>query len=238
MSLDPRELDALADDYVLGLMEPMEETAFEARMAREPGVARAVAQARDRLLPLDLSAPEAALPPDFARRVHAAIAAEPLSAAEPQPAAVTQAANLPGAPFRRGALALAASVGLLAGAVLGWQRPDPAPVVIAVLMDDQGVPQAVVEDYGNDTAEVRFLADIAVPADRTMQVWTLPSAEMGPVSLGVLPGVTATRLEGPPLPRPAGQQLYEITLEPLGGSPTGRPTGPILGKGLAALQES
>lgn len=232
MSLDPQDRAALADNYVLGLMEPMEEAAFEARLAKDSALARTVAQARDRLLPLDLSAPEVSVPPGFAARVRAAIEAEPPSAVGPV------AANLSTAPSRRRALALAASLGLLAGVVLGWQRPDPAPVVVAVLLDDAGVPQAVVEDYGNDTAEVRFLADVAVPPDRTMQVWTLPSAQMGPVSLGLLPGPTATRLEGPSLPRPAGRQLYEITLEPIGGSPTGRPTGPILGKGLAALQES
>jgi anti-sigma-K factor RskA len=29
-------------------------------------------------------------------------------------------------------------------------------------------------------------------------------------------------------------QLFEITLEPRSGSPTGRPTGPIIAKGLTA----
>ena len=33
------------------------------------------------------------------------------------------------------------------------------------------------------------------------------------------------------LPPPGPDQLFEITLEPAGGSPTGRPTGPILFKG-------
>jgi anti-sigma-K factor RskA len=36
------------------------------------------------------------------------------------------------------------------------------------------------------------------------------------------------------LPSPATNQFFEITLEPAGGSPTGRPTGPILFKGNAA----
>ena len=35
---------------------------------------------------------------------------------------------------------------------------------------------------------------------------------------------------------PTGQQqLYEITLEPAGGSPTGKPTGPVIVKGFGAL---
>ncbi|WP_407815360.1 anti-sigma factor domain-containing protein, partial [Staphylococcus aureus] len=43
----------------------------------------------------------------------------------------------------------------------------------------------------------------------------------------------SARLDGPALPTPRDNQLYEITLEQAGGSPTGRPTGPILAKGLA-----
>ncbi len=34
------------------------------------------------------------------------------------------------------------------------------------------------------------------------------------------------------LPSTGPNQLFEITLEPKTGSPTGRPTGPILMKGL------
>ena len=56
---------------------------------------------------------------------------------------------------------------------------------------------------------------------------------MGPTSLGLLtPGETVT-LDFAKLPMPLEQQLYEITLEQQGGSPTGRPTGPILAKGFA-----
>jgi anti-sigma-K factor RskA len=51
--------------------------------------------------------------------------------------------------------------------------------------------------------------------------------------MGLLETVRATLLEGPTLPAPRANQLYEITLEPAGGSPTGRPTGPIIGKGFA-----
>ncbi len=36
------------------------------------------------------------------------------------------------------------------------------------------------------------------------------------------------------LPATQGEQLFKITLEPAAGSPVGRPTGPVLFKGLAA----
>lgn len=109
----------------------------------------------------------------------------------------------------------------------------PDPVVIAVLVDQSGQPLAIVEDYGNAAAKVTALTDFAIPEDKSMQVWTLPSEERGPVSLGLLTSSASDILHGPELPSPKEGQLYEITLEPRNGSPTGRPTGAILVKGFA-----
>ncbi|WP_410219321.1 anti-sigma factor domain-containing protein [Paracoccus sp. (in: a-proteobacteria)] len=231
------ELIGHADDYALGLMSPAETELFEAVMARDAALAAHVAQMRDRLLPLDLSAPARPLPHDFADRVRERLAqveqdAAPLSPLPPVPA------NQPDPPiWRRMAGAAALVLGIAIGFGGALQRPGPAPQVVAVLLDDQGQPRAVIEDYGNDTAQIRFVADVEVPAGRSIQAWTLPSAEMGPTSLGVLDGPRPARLRGPDLPAPADAQLYEITLEPEGGSPTGRPTGPIIAKGLAAAQQ-
>ena len=50
--------------------------------------------------------------------------------------------------------------------------------------------------------------------------------------LGTFSDPRTVNLTGPELPEPASGQLYEITLEPAPGSPTGRPTGPILVKGF------
>jgi anti-sigma-K factor RskA len=229
----------LASDYVLGLMPAGESRLFEEIIERDPELARHVGALRDQLLPLDLSAPPQELPEGFFGRVQAALGSveEPRSAAPPEIAAPPRPANVPRAPSRslQGLIA-AALVGVVVGFGFGWQRPLPQPQVIAVLLDDQGVPQAVVEDYGDDTATVRFVAEIDVPADRSLQVWTLPSAEIGATSLGVLDRTAPTRLTFEDLPGPMAQQLYEVTLEPAGGSPTGRPTGPIIGKGFAAPQ--
>ena len=66
-----------------------------------------------------------------------------------------------------------------------------------------------------------------------MQVWTKPDADGPPVSLGILDRVESTQLGAEGLPTPSVNQLYEITFEQKGGSPTGLPIGPIHGKGLA-----
>ncbi len=74
---------------------------------------------------------------------------------------------------------MAASLLLVAGLAASLMRTVD-PVVVAVLLNEAGEVQAVVEDFGNENATVRLLADIPVPSDKTIQVWTLPSRDTGP----------------------------------------------------------
>lgn len=247
MSRDPQRLGDLAADHVLGLLSAAEAREVEAAAAADPALEAEIAALRDQLLPLDLSARPQPLPPGFAERLRGVIAATPQEAPAPSPAPAsapmpTQTptpapANLSQAPRRRLA-GLAAA--LVLGVVLGFggalQRPAPAPQVVAVLLDDQGRPRAVIDDYGDRRAQIRFVSEVEIPEGFAIEAWTLPSAQMGPRSLGVLDQARAAPLTGPDLPAPGDAQLYEITLEPAGGSPTGRPTGPIIAKGLAVAQ--
>ncbi|MCM2455178.1 anti-sigma factor [Rhizobium sp. CG4] len=223
----------LADEYVLGLMEPMEAAVFEVRLERDAELRAAVEASRDRFLPLDATADPLDVPEELWQRIDAGISAArptPEIATAPSPAASND--NIKSG-WRWTAMASLAATVLLA-VTLGWSlltRPDP--VVIAVLLDAKGEAQAIVEDFGNEQATVKLLADFTVPEGKTLQVWTLPSQDMGPVSLGLLENSRSAALKGPALPKPQGEQLYEITLETAGGSPTGRPTGPILVKGFA-----
>lgn len=139
--------------------------------------------------------------------------------------------------FWRG-VATAAFVAALVGGLF-LSHPDwrgflqPEPRVIAVLFDADGEAGAIIEAFDGETVRIVPLRDFIVPPDRTLQVWTKPNETIGPVSLGVLPEARQRRLTGPDLPEPEAEQLYEVTLEPAPGSPTGRPTGPILLKGFA-----
>lgn len=223
---------ALASDYVLGLMEGPDRAAFEARMTQDPELAAMTDKLADRMASLD--APKNAPPPEA--RLWASIERKidtlPI---QPVPLRKTGAEKrrLPQLPGWRLAASIAVALGV--GYLLGsTTRTEPQPTVIAVLLNEEtSAPAVIVEAFADGSVHLVPLDAFDVPHGRVLQVWTLPSKEMGPVSLGTLDRARNIRLNGPQLPPPREGQLYEITLEPAPGSPTGRPTGPILVKGYA-----
>jgi anti-sigma-K factor RskA len=130
-------------------------------------------------------------------------------------------------------IVIAATVGFTAGQ---WVRPEaPQPVVIAVLVTDTQVPGAIVEAFANNSIHIIPLEAITVPEGKILEVWTKPNEDIGAVSLGRFLRSMEIILPAASLPMPQGGQLYEITLENAPGSPTGKPTGPILFKGLGQV---
>ena len=239
---DERSLRDLAMEVALGLSDEAETAELEARALHDPEVATALEQARARLSELDDTASPEALPDDMWARITAQLDVVPTAIAPgsvPQFDAETDTilpTNEPHAPrnwFIAACAGLAAS--LVLALALGWSvmtRPDPT--VIAVLINDTtGEAVAVVEGTEQNLTRVTLLGQTAVPEGQVMQVWTKPEDDGPPVSLGLLADNRGTALAVEGLPPPGPEQLYEITFEQTGGSPTGLPTGPILGKGLA-----
>lgn len=221
-----------AGDYVLGLMEGAEREAFEVDLQRDPELAGMVARLQSQLGALDDTA-KGASDPALWHRIEARIATLPQQGTIGVPPAANE--NRKGWTARASVAASvvgALAIGFFAGTAL---PPRPAaPVVIAVLLDpNDASPGAIIEAFSDDSVRLVPLEDFEVPAGQVLEVWTLPDADTGPVSLGTLDMATDTRLAGPELPLPGDGQLYEITLEPAPRSPTGRPTGPILAKGFA-----
>ena len=76
------------------------------------------------------------------------------------------------------------------------------------------------------------LANLKLAADKSFELWILPPDKSAPVSLGLLPqhgnqqlvvsAKTAALLQ---------QSGLAVSLEPVGGSPTGQPTGAVLYQG-------
>jgi anti-sigma-K factor RskA len=221
--MTPQERDELAAEYVLGTLEAREAEAAQNLIARDAAFAALVADWERRLAPLQSLAVPEAPPPGLWARIEAT-----LDGVAPARAGW----RFPWPAFGLGASALAA--GLAAFIVL--RPPAPAPLM-TVLLTSQDQSAFLVEA---ERGEIRLAAvnPRSVEAGRVMQLWALPQGATAPTSLGLVP--ETGRLSVTPRGiRPEPGMLIEITLEPPGGSPTGRPTGPILFIGrLAAARAS
>jgi anti-sigma-K factor RskA len=237
------EQERLAAEYVIGLLDGDERRIAE-RLSEEDGdFHAAVAQWQARLAEIDATAapvlPEGAL---WSRiETGLAQAPAPMRIEDPRPVAIPSpgtafAALWRSLPFWRitgiagavASLVLAFGVGLLA------TRAAREPVLIAVLLTEQNRPAAVVNAFANGNAELIPLEPIPVPPGRALEIWTLWDRVRGPVSIGLIDHARTVRLNVSALPQTGPNQLFEITLEPATGSPTGRPTGPVLMKGTTS----
>jgi anti-sigma-K factor RskA len=237
------EHEQLAAEYVIGLLDGDERRTAERLEDHDADFQVAVAQWQDRLAELDATAalvlPEGALWSRIEAGLDRALA--PLRVEDPTPGAVPspQAAfaalwrslrfwRVTGIAGTVAALVLALGLGLLA------MRAARQPVLIAVLLTEQNRPAAVVNAFANGSAELVPLEPIPVPPGQALEVWTLWDRARGPVSIGLIDEARTVRLNVGNLPQTGPNQLFEITIEPATGSPTGRPTGPILMKGTTS----
>ena len=205
------------------------------REASDPAFAARVTAWRERMAELDETAepmsPDAALWSRIEDALGQAPAGAPRRSAEPARSTLSDLWNSLFA-WRTAALGFAAALALAVGLMV--LRPSPKPIMVAVLLTDTNRAAAIVDVYADGRVDLVPLETIPVPDDRILQVWTLWDRARGPVSLGLLDRARQARLPVADLPRTIPDQLFEITLEPRGGSPTGRPTGPILMKGTTS----
>jgi anti-sigma-K factor RskA len=212
---DPEALDALAAEHVLGTLDAREAREVSRALPTHPALRDAVAAWEARLAPLTDLAPPQAPPPELWGRIEASLGARP-------EAVVTLLR--PGRLWKAWALGSTALAAGLAAFIL--LRPAEEPRMMTVLLTSGDQPAWLVEAEGGGL-RLASLNPRPVEPGRVQQLWALPPGATAPVSLGLIPeGGQASVAPG--LVRPEPGMLIEITLEPPGGSPTGRPTGPIL----------
>lgn len=240
--------DVMAAEYVMDLLDEAGRREAETRIASDAAFAASVRAWRERLAEFDATAE----PVQPSEHLWSRIADSIRQSAAPAPSLTRRAETRTGiwdslrfwrAAGLAGGLAAAALAVIAVDAVTTSKQlrrdlvelAQSKPVYVAILVNDatQEVG-AVVNTFANGRVELVPLKAIDVPAGRTLQVWTLWDRAVGPKSVGILGQARTMPLDLTSLPAPAPNQLFEITLEPEGGSPIGRPTGPILFKGNAA----
>jgi anti-sigma-K factor RskA len=215
---NPRLVERLAAEYVVGTLRGAARRRFERLLQSEPLAVAAVAGWEARLAPLTLRL--AAVPPR--PQTWARIAAR-CGIAVRQPAAARR--------WFRAPLALAAAVALLAVGVALWVRNAPPEFVpAAVVATSDGRPLWRVQLVrGRERMRIEVAGTIETPAGRDFELWALPEGG-APVSLGLLPA--QGRVDRPLGERQraalAAARQVAVSIEPRGGSPTGAPTGPVV----------
>jgi anti-sigma-K factor RskA len=224
----PESDDALAMDYALGALGRDDRRAVERRMRGEPGFRLLVEGWQRDLAPLDAETPALAPPP----AVWEAIAAEIAPAPRPAPARPRLWDSL--ALWRSLAFAGTAAAAIAiaqigpAPAVPG----APPPLLVAALAGADGTPLLSAAYDPVRGAVVLTPATQRDDAGKSPELWVI-EGDKPPRSLGVVDihGPNAHAISSKQLAGLAPGSVLAISIEPLGGSPSGLPTGPVVASG-------
>ena len=236
VSLDER--DALAAELALGVLDGDARAEAVALAAREDAFAAAVAAWHERLAPLldEIAAVEPG--PALWNRINAALDASGERA--DNVVSIERA-------LRRWK-GIAATMGAIAAALLvvvALPRPTPiapiapTPVVIqqastmtAAIAAEGGAKSFLVSWSPTDHSLMVLPAAVSPVAHHSHQLWLIPVGGK-PISLGVISADRPARIAMPAemAARIDGTATLAVSAEPEGGSPTGQPTGPVIGSG-------
>lgn len=225
---------AAAGEYVLGTLDAADKAAFERALTGDAELRAELRFWEQRFAGLGLRLKAAAPRPmvwlDLQQRLKRSNTTSLRPAA---PGRLTTAWAL---------LATAASVVLTVGLVVQLQKPPqiiteavPVPVAAVSYVALLEIPQTSMKWSVSVTPQrkqivLRATGEAPVVAkDRDAELWLITDA--GPVSMGLLPKSGEIRRDFPAGMQLASGKTLAVSIEPVGGSPTGSPTGPVVTTG-------
>jgi anti-sigma-K factor RskA len=222
------EEELLAAELALGLLDGPDADAARLRLAADPAMAARVAWWHEQLVPLADGAAEQPSA-DLWHRIERVLPVND---------------NAPVLMRRWRAVAVAAMIGVIAlGSTLLLRPPAPstliltrsapAPTLLASLDGKAGVAATVA--YSRDNGRLTIVPGTLDTSARDAELWIIPAGGQ-PVSLGPIDPHSPSSPAVSPDRRAliATGATFAITMEPRGGSPSGKPTGPIVGSGTIA----
>ena len=215
---DPQLLEALAREYVLGLLPARSRARFARVLSFSLVARRAVTAWERRFAPL-------------------AAAVRPVEPPESAWTGIETALGLRAAPRARAAgiwpalaAALAIVAVLFAGLYFSQQPSVERPAYVSVVTDAATGPVWLLQAFTEARAlRVSTVNPRPAPAGSSYELWMLPDGG-NPVSLGLLPEMGAAQLglNAAQLGVLTRTMTLAASVEPAGGSPTGLPTGPVI----------
>ncbi len=132
--------------------------------------------------------------------------------------------------------ALAAGLATLLVIQTPQSEMDSKPAAVAMLATDKSEAGWLLNETKKSPTDVTInaiaLAGLELKANNAFELWLLPADKSKPISLGLLPqqGNNVFKVPVDVIPLMA-TGLLAVSLEPVGGSPTGQPTGAVLYQG-------
>ncbi|HEX4768646.1 MAG TPA: anti-sigma factor [Lichenihabitans sp.] len=222
----PDEDDPDAAEYALGTLDAAERAAADMRRRADRGFDASVVQWEARLSPLNEAFPELAPPSHLYARLMERLFGSGQPAGGTDPVRLMSLTRS----VRRWRLATGAMTAL-AAALLAFVLIEPPPAAtgkfVAVLQRDANSPAMILDvDIAARRLTIRPVST-EEPADKSLQLWLINPEVGGARSLGLLSNRALTQASLKDYdPAVIARATYAVTLEPLGGSPTGAPSGP------------
>lgn len=229
--------DMAAAELALGLLEGEDRAQALRRVLAEHGFAQEVERWRGHLAQLFDLWPAVPAPPGVLARVERSIDGP---VAVPMPATAAPAPRRWFWPATAGLTSVAAAVLLAVIVLRPIPLPGPAPrpaatapaamLVASINPVEAGAPVTAIYDPGSAT--VRLTAAAFADTKRSAELWVI-AGDGVPHSLGLLSvsGNSSLAVNPGNRARLAPGATLAVSLEPIGGSPTGLPTGPVVAKG-------
>lgn len=219
--------EGLAAEYVLGTLDAGERAEVERKIGQDPDLRHAIAAWQRRLEPMiDMVAPIEA-PPHILEEIFKRIGRTSAPPHRGRILRLERSARF----WRRTALAAGALAACLIVFAVSREFSRPAETnFVAVLESNERVP-AFVASVDLKRGRISIIRVGSEPAQgRSHELWALGAGRKAPQSLGVINAsarIPAERL-GSLETSKLHDTVFAISLEPIGGSPTGQPTGPVV----------
>src|SRR6516165_2874502 len=205
------ELRVLAGEYVLGLLDAQEADEVAAALAVNAELQRAVVFWERRLHPLSSLAISADPPSGTWQAIEARIRTK---TAKPVGKSFWTSLAL----WRWSTAALALWIAV---------TPVPGPSLVAILHPPQQDQASWIATAGRSGLVLRAVTAATPPSDRAFELWAIAPGATQPRSLGVISPNGELKLSRLPADLRDGATLA-ISIEPIGGSPTQLPSGPVV----------
>ena len=225
---DPKLRAILAGEYVLGTLPARARARFERLMRYDAGLVRLVGDWAERLGAMDAALRPQTPPPAVWR----AIERRTLSPSDAR-RQIRRTARWRMVGWVPVAILLAVVFNVFSRAPAPVQvpaAPQAKPEIVAVLSDTYGKPGWIVTfDRPHASFDVTALRTVSGDDQHSYELWVMEDDK--PLPLGVIATSPAQTVAVRASEVPRAGQVFAVSLEPAGGSPTGLPTGPVVYRG-------